>query len=108
MSENSKNRLEKGISEKSKDIPDRYKGNDEFNDIDKTEKNFYNALNHDIRRKMIKMIGENGQSSFTAFKRKSSIDFSLLIFCLVACFLKCSIAVKTRILLPLFFIDYLT
>lgn len=34
-----------------------------------TEDSFYYALNHEIRRQMIKIIGSNGEASFTSFKR---------------------------------------
>lgn len=33
------------------------------------EENFYSALSHKIRRKMLKIIGEQGYSSFTNFKK---------------------------------------
>ncbi len=33
------------------------------------EGNFYSALSHEIRRKMLKVIGEQGYSSFTNFKK---------------------------------------
>jgi len=33
------------------------------------EENFYSALSHEIRRKMLKIIGEQGHSSFTNFKK---------------------------------------
>lgn len=33
------------------------------------EENFYSALSHEIRRKMLKIIGEQGYSSFTNFKK---------------------------------------
>ena len=39
-----------------------------------TEESFYYALNHEIRRNILRLIGENGKGSFTQFKR--SLDIS--------------------------------
>jgi hypothetical protein len=38
------------------------------------EESFYYALNHEIRRNILRLIGENGKGSFTQFKR--SLDIS--------------------------------
>ena len=38
--------------------------------LDITEDQFYVSLGHEIRRKILKIIGDNGVSSFSAFKKQ--------------------------------------
>ncbi|MHA1339523.1 MAG: hypothetical protein ACTSRZ_05200 [Promethearchaeota archaeon] len=42
------------------------------------EENFYYALNHEIRRKIIRIIGEKGESSFTHFKKELKVSTGTL------------------------------
>jgi hypothetical protein len=42
------------------------------------EESFYYALNHEIRRNIIRLIGENGKGSFTKFKRSLSVSTGTL------------------------------
>ncbi|NMC06878.1 MAG: helix-turn-helix transcriptional regulator [Candidatus Lokiarchaeota archaeon] len=42
------------------------------------EKKFYEALDHDIRRKILRMIGENGVGTFTGFKNVLGIGTGTL------------------------------
>jgi hypothetical protein len=42
------------------------------------EESFYYALSHEIRRNIIRIIGENGKGSFTKFKRSLSVSTGTL------------------------------
>ena len=42
------------------------------------EESFYYALNHEIRRKILRLVGENGKGSFTQFKRSLEISTGTL------------------------------
>lgn len=50
---------------------------DEYSSPD-TEESFYYALNHEIRRNIIRLIGENGKGSFTQFKRSLEVSTGTL------------------------------
>jgi hypothetical protein len=43
-----------------------------------TEESFYYALSHEIRRNVLRLIGENGKGSFTQFKRSLSVSTGTL------------------------------
>ncbi|MBD3193912.1 MAG: hypothetical protein GF317_02580 [Candidatus Lokiarchaeota archaeon] len=43
-------------------------------DLDEKESEFYYALGHDLRRKIIKIIGENEYSSFTSLKKQLEVS----------------------------------
>ncbi|MHA1112099.1 MAG: hypothetical protein ACTSRE_13405 [Promethearchaeota archaeon] len=43
-----------------------------------TEESFYYALNHEIRRNILRLIGENGKGSFTKFKRSLEVSTGTL------------------------------
>ena len=48
----------------------KFKKNNSYDPLDITEEKFYVALGHDIRRKILKIIGDNGFSSFSVFKKQ--------------------------------------
>ncbi|MBN2157371.1 MAG: helix-turn-helix transcriptional regulator [Candidatus Lokiarchaeota archaeon] len=54
--------------------PEKKNHNEEKSPPPNFEESFYYALNHEIRRSIIRLIGENGKGSFTQFKR--SLDIS--------------------------------
>ena len=63
MMENKENKKPKSNSSKlKKDISE--------DSLEITEDQFYVALGHEIRRKILKIIGDNGVSSFSAFKKQ--------------------------------------
>ena len=43
-----------------------------------TEESFYYALSHEIRRNILRLIGENGKGSFTQFKRSLEVSTGTL------------------------------
>jgi len=44
------------------------------NNLDDLESNFYYALSHEIRRKMLEIIGDNGFASFTTLKKQLKVS----------------------------------
>ena len=56
--------------------PDSPKSNEES--PPDTEGSFYYALSHEIRRNIIRLIGESGKGSFTKFKRTLEISTGTL------------------------------
>ncbi|MHA1562729.1 MAG: winged helix-turn-helix domain-containing protein [Promethearchaeota archaeon] len=48
----------------------KFKKKNSDDPLDITEDQFYVALGHDIRRKILKIIGDNGFSSFSVFKKQ--------------------------------------
>ncbi|MHA1721213.1 MAG: winged helix-turn-helix domain-containing protein [Promethearchaeota archaeon] len=63
--------IKKNMEMKSKSNSESHlsKGKED-NNLNFTEDQFYIALGHDIRRKILKIIGDNGFSSFSAFKKQ--------------------------------------
>ncbi len=48
----------------------KFKKNINDDPLENTEDQFYVALGHDVRRKILKIIGDNGFSSFSVFKKQ--------------------------------------
>ena len=61
-------------SEKSKNIPQVNKQES----FEKLEGKFYNALDHEIRRTMLRMVGKDGLCSFTQFKKTLKVSTGTL------------------------------
>ena len=61
-------------SDKSKKIP---KVNEQVS-FEKREGKFYNALDHEIRRTILRMVGKDGLSSFTQFKKTLKVSTGTL------------------------------
>ena len=47
-------------------------------DLQGIEEKFYNSLNHEVRRKIIRMIGSQGEGSFTNFKKVLKVSTGTL------------------------------
>ncbi len=57
-------------NQKQKPNSSKYKKHASENSLGITEDQFYIALGHEIRRKILKIIGDNGFSSFSVFKKQ--------------------------------------
>ncbi|MFX0102649.1 MAG: winged helix-turn-helix domain-containing protein [Candidatus Hodarchaeota archaeon] len=66
------------LKEISLDSIDAEKKKEEQEKIEGLEKKFFEALNHEARRKILRMIGEKGFSTFTEFKQTLDIGTGTL------------------------------
>ncbi len=62
--------MEDKKNKKPKSNSNKFKKHISDNPLEITEDQFYISLGHDIRRKILKIIGDNGFSSFSAFKKQ--------------------------------------
>lgn len=68
-SKKAENEINKNGSAKQKDSNEKTDQNHDNLTQNEIEEKFYYALNHEIRRNLLKIIGKNGESSFTQFKK---------------------------------------